>query len=105
MPGKVLDKDAIEKSARLDGYYAIQTSEKKIVKNVLISSIMIYGRLEESFRIMRNNLEVRPMFTGHLKEIKVISLFVSLHSWCKRELEFRMRRRNTHFSRRYNNER
>ncbi len=40
----VLDKDAIEKSSRLDGYYAIRTSEKKVDPRTILSSIMIYGR-------------------------------------------------------------
>ncbi len=40
----VLDKDAIEKSSRLDGYYAIQTRRRRLIQERSYPSIMIYGR-------------------------------------------------------------
>ncbi|WP_112109542.1 hypothetical protein [Mesotoga sp. Brook.08.YT.4.2.5.4.] len=44
----VLDKDAIEKSSRLDGYYAIQTSEKKVDPRTILSKHHDLWKIEES---------------------------------------------------------
>ena len=94
----VLDKDAIDKSSRLDGYYAIQTSEKKVDPRTILSKHHDLWKIEESFRIMKSNLEVRPMFHWTPRRIKGHFVVCFLAFLVQRELEFRMRKKGIHTS-------
>jgi transposase len=52
----------IEHDAAFDGYYAIQTSEKTMTANEIMGAYHTLWKIEESFRIMKSTLEVRPVF-------------------------------------------
>ena len=57
-----LAADKIEQDARFDGYYAIQTSEKSMSANDIMDAYHTLWKIEESFRIMKSTLEIRPVF-------------------------------------------
>ena len=57
-----LDEELIESDSKFDGYYGIQTSEKEMPATEIIETYRILWRIEESFRVMKSTLEVRPIF-------------------------------------------
>lgn len=70
----VLDEEAIAKDARFDGYYAVQTSEKNLSVQDVLAIYRDLWKIEESFRVMKSTLEVRPVF--HWTEPRIKGHFV-----------------------------
>lgn len=84
----VLDQEAIARDERFDGYYGIQTSEKEFkVQNVLDAYHTLW-KIEESFRIMKSTLEVRPVFHWTEPRIKGHFVVCFLAFLLERTLEF-----------------
>ena len=69
-----LDQLAIDKDSKFDGYYGIQTSEKEMTANEIIEAYHTLWKIEESFRVMKSTLEVRPIF--HWKPERIHGHFV-----------------------------
>jgi len=69
-----LDKEALAKDEMFDGYYAIQTSEKNLDVEKILDAYHSLWKIEESFRIMKSTLEVRPIF--HWTESRIKGHFV-----------------------------
>lgn len=88
-----LDRKAIETSERFDGYYAIQTSEMEVSPREILEKHHGLWKIEESFRIMKSNLEVRPIFHWTEKRIKGHFVLCFLAFLLERELEFRLKRK------------
>jgi transposase len=61
--------DKIERDAKFDGYYGIQTSEKNLSATEVMDAYHTLWKIEESFRIMKSTLEVRPVFHWTPKRI------------------------------------
>jgi transposase len=80
-----LDREAIKSSERFDGYYAIQTSETNVGPREILEKHHGLWKIEESFRIMKSNLEVRPIFHWTEKRIRghfvLCFLAFLLESW------------------------
>lgn len=88
----VLDTEAIARDERFDGYYGIQTSEKELkVQNVLAAYHTLW-KIEESFRIMKSTLEVRPVFHWTEPRIKGHFVVCFLSFLLERTLEFRLKK-------------
>jgi len=66
--------DKIEQDAKFDGYYAIQTSEKSMSATEVMEAYHTLWKIEESFRIMKTTLEVRPVY--HFKPKRIEGHFV-----------------------------
>jgi len=62
--------EKIEKDARFDGYYGIQTSEKNMTATDVMEAYHTLWKIEESFRIMKTTMEVRPIFHWRPKRIR-----------------------------------
>ena len=72
-PDKTTYELAVEKIAqdeKFDGYYAIQTSEKSMSANEIMAAYHTLWKIEESFRIMKSTLEIRPVFHWSKKRIE-----------------------------------
>lgn len=69
-----LDYDAVLNDEKWDGYYGIQTSEKYFSVEKILDALRTLWRIEESFRIMKSTLEVRPIF--HWTENRIKGHFV-----------------------------
>jgi len=65
-----LAADKIELDAKFDGYYAIQTSEKSMSGEEIMEAYHTLWKIEESFRIMKSTLEIRPVFHWTPKRIE-----------------------------------
>jgi transposase len=88
----VLDQEAIAKDERFDGYYGIQTSEKELKVQDVLDAYHTLWKIEESFRVMKSTLEVRPVF--HWTELRIKGHFVVcfLSFLLERTLEFRLKK-------------
>jgi transposase len=90
----VLDQEAIAKDERFDGYYGIQTSEKELKAQDVLDAYHTLWKIEESFRVMKSTLEVRPVF--HWTELRIKGHFVVcfLAFLLERTLEFQLKKAN-----------
>ena len=69
-PTYVLAESKIEKDSQFDGYYAIQTSEKSMDAAAVMDAYHTLWKIEESFRIMKSTLEIRPVYHSSPNRIK-----------------------------------
>ena len=91
-PEWVLDEDAVERDALFDGYYAIQTSALDMTATEIMDAYHKLWKIEESFRIMKSTLEVRPIFHWTESRIKGHFVVCFLAFLLERSLEFRLKR-------------
>lgn len=82
-----LDEEKIALDARFDGYYGIQTSEKNMPSADVMKAYHILWKIEESFRIMKSTLEVRPVFHWTPKRIRGHFVICFLSFLMERRLE------------------
>ena len=62
--------EKIEQDAKFDGFYAIQTSEKSMSATDVMDAYHTLWKIEESFRIMKTTLEIRPVYHSSKKRIE-----------------------------------
>jgi transposase len=65
-----LATEKITQDEKFDGYYAIQTSEKNMSSTDVMSAYRTLWKIEESFRVMKSTLEIRPVHHSSPKRIK-----------------------------------
>jgi transposase len=94
-PTYYLNEDAIEADERFDGYYAIATNEKDISCEDAISAYHNLWKIEDSFKIMKSTLEVRPVFVWTPKRIKGHFVICFLAFLLARHLEYKLTKNNT----------
>jgi transposase len=85
-----LDTAAIEADSKFDGYYAIATNEESITAEEAISAYHNLYKIEHSFRIMKSNLEVQPIFVWTPKRIKGHFVICFLAFLLARHLEYKL---------------
>jgi len=88
----ILNQEAIAKDERFDGYYGIQTSEKELDVQGVLDAYHILWKIEESFRIMKSTLEVRPVFHWTEPRIKGHFVVCFLAFLLERTLEFHLKK-------------
>ena len=88
----VLDEEAIKKDEMFDGYYGIQTSEKKLKPQDILAAYHHLWKIEESFRLMKTTLEVRPVFHWTEPRIKGHFVICFLAFLLERTLESKLKR-------------
>ncbi len=57
-----LDEGRVEEDARCDGYYCIVTSEQDMADNEVIDCYRGLWRIEESFRVVKGEMDARPVY-------------------------------------------
>jgi transposase len=82
-----LDEKSIAQDTRFDGYYGIQTSEKELSPMDVLDAYHTLWKIEESFRIMKSTLEVRPVFHWTPKRIRGHFMVCFLSFLMERKLE------------------
>lgn len=93
-----LNEKAIEKDSVFDGYYGIQTSERETSAEQIIDAYHTLWKIEESFRIMKSSLEVRPVFHWKPKRIHGHFVVCFLAFMMERRLEMILRDENIEYS-------
>jgi len=89
-----LDEEAIKKDEMFDGYYGIETSEKNLTAKEILKAYQALWKIEESFRIMKSTLSVRPVFHWTEPRIKGHFVICFLAFLLERTLEFKMKKAN-----------
>jgi len=84
----VLDVEAILKDSKFDGYYGIQTSDQNLSVEKILNAYHTLWKIEESFRVMKSTLEVRPIFHWTEDRIKGHFVVCFLSFLLERTLEF-----------------
>ncbi|GFN21973.1 IS1634 family transposase [Thermanaeromonas sp. C210] len=87
----VLDEEAINWDQQFDGYYGIQTNEKEMSAKDILDAYHNLWRIEESFRVMKSTLEVRPVFHWTERRIKGHFVICFLAFLLERTLESKLR--------------
>ena len=82
-----LDEKRIALDARFDGYYGIQTSEKELSAMEVMDAYHTLWKIEDSFRVMKSTLEVRPVFHWTPKRIRGHFMACFLSFLMERKLE------------------
>lgn len=88
----ILDEAALIKDAKFDGYYAIQTSEKEFEVEKILDAYHSLWKIEESFRVMKSALEVRPIFHWTENRIKGHFVVCFLAFLLERTMEIELRK-------------
>ena len=89
-----LDEDAISKDKIFDGYYAVETNDLSISPKEIISNYGMLWKIEESFRIMKSSMEVRPIFHWTEERIKGHFVVCFLSFLLERTLEFKLKEKD-----------
>ncbi|MFA6611428.1 MAG: IS1634 family transposase [Bacilli bacterium] len=79
-PVLIFDEEKYKRDSQLDGYYMLVTSEIELSNEEIIEHYRGLWRIEESFRILKGDLEGRPVFV-HTKdhiEAHFLICFISL---------------------------
>lgn len=80
--GKVLlfDEDKLKEKEALDGYYAIVTSELEESEEKIIEIYRGLWKIEESFKVMKSELEARPIYLSKQEHIEAhfLTCFITL---------------------------
>ncbi len=66
----VLDEERIAEDARYDGYYCIITSEQEMDDREVIEAYRGLWRIEESFRVVKGELDARPVYCSTESHIR-----------------------------------
>lgn len=74
------DNQKINNDIKLDGYYVIETSETELSNDQIIEKYRSLWRIEDSFKVIKSDLEGRPVFVSTAEHIEAHFLicFVAL---------------------------
>lgn len=91
----VMNQEAIDEDLRLAGFNLLVTSETKMKAVDIYSTYHNLWRIEESFRIMKSDLDARPVFLqkedtikGHFLICYLTVLLVRLFQFCELDNEY-----------------
>ena len=91
----VMNQEAIDEDLRLAGYNLLVTSEIKAKATDIYSTYHNLWRIEESFRIMKSDLDARPVFLqkeetikGHFLICYLTVLLIRLFQFCELENKY-----------------
>ncbi|WP_439950934.1 IS1634 family transposase [Thermodesulfovibrio aggregans] len=83
--GYSLDEALIEQDSLFDGYYCVQSTEENLTAQQVLKAYHSLWKIEESFRIMKHSIEVRPVYhwterriRGHLVVCFLAFLFMRM---------------------------
>ena len=85
-----INEAAIEKAIQWDGLHGVITNSSESVDNIL-SHYHELWRIEESFRIQKHDLKVRPVFHWNESRIRAHLAICFMAFCCVRHLEYRVR--------------
>ena len=85
-----INQEAIDKERRLAGYNLLVTSETKMSEHEIYDTYHNLWRIEESFKIMKSDLDARPVFLQKENTIKGHFLICYLSVLLERLLQFKV---------------
>jgi len=94
----ILDEERIAKEAQYDGYYALHCSDKGLSARKVIKNYRYLFKIEESFRILKSTMKVRPIYVWTESHISGHFMMCFLAFLLERELEYLLKRRKIEFT-------
>lgn len=88
----IFDTEAVLADQRFDGYYGIQTNDMELGPEKVMDAYHSLWKIEQSFRIMKSTLEVKPIFHWTEPRIKGHFVICFLAFLLERNLEFRLKK-------------
>jgi transposase len=93
-----LNEDKIEEDSRWDGIYGIQTSTEKLSVDEIQEAYHSLWKIEESFRVLKTNLEARPIYHWTPNRIKGHFVICFIAFLLERTLELELKKNNIDYS-------
>lgn len=85
-----LDEDKISEEEKLDGYYAIVTSEMNKTDDEIIDIYRGLWRIEETFKVTKSELDSRPVYVSNKEHIEAHFLTCYLALVLSRVLQYKL---------------
>lgn len=92
-----IDLEKLNHEKRFDGFFGIQTNLEKINPKELLSTYRGLWQVEQTFRIAKSNLEIRPVFHYNTKRIRAHFLMCYMSLALIRYVEFALLTNNLHY--------
>lgn len=86
----ILNQKKIKEDEKYDGFYVIQTSKKNLPTKEVIENYHYLYKIEESFRIMKSTMQLRPINHWTPKRIEGHFVMSFIAFLLERELELRL---------------
>ena len=85
-----VDQEAVAKSAQWDGLHGVITNAPKADTETILAHYRGLWAIEESFRIQKHDLKVRPIFHWTESRIRAHLAIAFMAFCCVRHLEYRV---------------
>ncbi len=92
-----IDLDKLNNEKRFDGFFGIQTNLEKVNPKELLSTYRGLWQVEQTFRIAKSNLEIRPVFHYSTSRIRAHFLICYMSLALIRYVEFALLINNLHY--------
>lgn len=92
----VIDENKIKQDQLFDGFFAFQTNRKTVNPQELLSMYRGLWQVEQTFRIAKSSLEIRPVFHFTTKRIKAHIALCYTSLALVRFIEFTLKKNNHH---------
>ena len=92
------DESKVLEDARYDGYYGIVSSDQSLDPMEVVDIYQGLWKIEESFRVMKSNLEARPIFVWTAESIQGHFAICYLSLVIERYLEYLLKKQEVNLS-------
>jgi transposase len=93
-----LDEQKITEAEKYDGYYAIMTDRMELSTDEVVSIYKGLWKIEESFRILKTDLQARPVFVWSDDHVQGHFALCFLSLYMLRLLQYRLEQNGMNFS-------
>lgn len=92
-----IDLDKLNQEKQFDGFFGIQTNLKEIDSKEILNTYRGLWQVEQTFRIAKSNLKIRPIFHYNLDRIRAHFLICYMSLALIRYIEFELKKNNLHY--------
>jgi transposase len=92
-----IDFDKLNREKQFDGFFGIQTNLEKINAKEILSTYRGLWQVEQTFRIAKSSLEIRPVFHYNTDRIRAHFLICYMSLAIIRYVEFELLKNNLHY--------
>jgi transposase len=92
-----IDLDKLNHEKRFDGFFGIQTNLEKINAKEILTTYRGLWQVEQTFRIAKSTLEIRPVFHYNTDRIRAHFLICYMSLAIIRYVEFELVKNNLHY--------
>lgn len=92
-----IDLDKLNREKQFDGFFGIQTNLEKINPKEILNTYRGLWQVEQTFRIAKSTLEIRPVFHYNTDRIRAHFLICYMSLAVIRYVEFELLKNNLHY--------